>query len=106
MSYKKDFDIMARIALGREVAEHIKDFKDLAQLGYTEAEMYAILDYWQWLNKNGDKPIEEQMKMAIQMIGRAKFLCNTKEMTRLCLILGDTRKHRTWKKKTKESNPV
>lgn len=98
MSYKKDFDVMARLALGREVAEHVEDFKTLAQMGYDEAEMYALLEYWQWLNNKGEsKDLEEQLKQAILMVGRAKFLCNTKEITRLCLILGDTRKLKSWK---------
>jgi len=87
---------MARLALGREVAEHVKDFKTLAQMGYDEAETYAILDFFGWLNKNMDKDIMEVTKMFILKYGRAKFLSNTKEITRLCLILGDTRKRGSW----------
>ena len=102
MSYKKDFDIMARLALGREVAEHVKPFKILAQMGYDEAETYAVLDFFEWVNDNIDKDVMEVTKMFVLMHGRAKFLCNTKEITRLCLILGDTRTRRSWPKKSKK----
>lgn len=101
MSYKKDFDIMARLALGREVAEHVEDFKTLAQMGYEEAETYAILDFFEWLDANIDKDIMEITKEFMLKYGRAKFLSNTKEITRLCLILGDTRKRKSWKKASK-----
>ena len=96
MSYKKDFDIIARLALGREVAEHVQDFKILAQMGYEEAETYAILDFFEWINNNIDKDIMEVTKMFMLKYGRARFLSNTKEITRLCLILGDTRKRGSW----------
>jgi len=102
MSYKKDFDIMARLALGREVAENVKDFKILAQMGYDEAETYAILDFFEWLNENMDQSLMQITKTFILKYGRARFLTNTKEITRLCLILGDTRMRKSWPKKQKK----
>lgn len=97
MSARKD-NLSMRLSLGREVAERVKDFKELAQLGYGEAEMLAALNFMKYLNENVDKPLEEQLAEGIKLIGRAHFLPNTKEITRLCLILGDTRKRKKWKK--------
>jgi len=98
MSYKKvDFEFAQRLYLGGRISHTHKVFKDLAKLGYEEAEMYAMLIFWDWLNNNGDKSLEEQMKKAVELLGMAHFLPHTKELTRLSMILGDTRKRTSWK---------
>lgn len=100
MSYKhklSDLEFAQRLYLGGRISDKHQLFKELSKLGYEEAEMYAMLEYWEWLNKNGDKSLEDQMKKAVELLGMARFLPHTKELTRLSMILGDTRKRKTWK---------
>lgn len=98
MSYDTKFDIRRYLALGREVSEHHKDFKLLAPLGTNGAEQMAALTFWTWLKKNRDKSVDEKLKRAIELTGKAELMPFIKELGRFCLILGDTSHKEDWKK--------
>lgn len=87
-----NFDFKQTIFLGERVSKMHPYFRDISKLGFEEAEQYSILRFIRWLNKNGDASLEDVLERALEYIGMAKFLRNTKEITRLSLILGDTRK--------------
>jgi dissimilatory sulfite reductase (desulfoviridin) alpha/beta subunit len=99
MSYRKSVDPLdagTQIYLGGKVSQKHILFKMLAKLGYDEAEQYAALLYFEWLDKNQDKPLLEQVKKLIELMGMAHFLPHTKELTRLSMILGDFHKRKKW----------
>jgi len=107
MSYDNKFDIRRYLALGREVSERHKEYKLLAPLGTNGAEQMAALEFWTWLKKNGTASVEEKLKKAIYLTGKAELMPFIKELGRFCLILGDTSQSVDYKrgKKKGEQRP-
>jgi len=90
----KDYDdllaLKRQIFLGGKVSKKIPFFEEVAPLGYDYAEQLAALRFWQWIKQNRKATVEEKLEKAIKLLGKADFLRNTKELTRLSMILGDT----------------
>lgn len=92
----KDFDPLEyqqRVFLGSLISKKHTFFKIIAKLGYEDAEYYSALEFWIWLDTHyKTTTLEEQLQKGIELLGMAHFLRNTKELTRLSMILGDTSK--------------
>jgi len=92
----KDYDdllaLKRQIFLGGKVSKKIPFFKKIAPLGYDEAEQIAFLDFYRWLQKNKDADVLDKLEKAITLKGMANLLRNSKELTRLSMILSDTTK--------------
>lgn len=86
------------LLLGSRVAKGHSEFQMLARLGYDECEQYACLKFIEWFFKEGkNASIFKIMEKAIEFLGMAHFMPLTKELTKLSMILGDTRKRIKWK---------
>jgi len=94
--YKK-FDFKRFLSLGREVSQKHEEFKLLAPLGNDYAEKRASLMFWVWLQENREASIEKKLEKLIDLRGKAQLLQHLKEVSRLCLILGDTSRREDWK---------
>jgi len=93
MSYRdKGLEFRHYVALHREVSEKIDDFKHLACLGNDYADKMAALDFFEWMKNNGTSTALEKLRQAITFLGYADLLKYVKEVGRMCLVLGDTRK--------------
>jgi len=86
------FESKERIYLGGRISAQHKNFLVLAKLGYEEAEIIACLDFFKWIDEHPKATLEETLRQAVILLGEAHFLPQTKELTRLSMILGDTRK--------------
>ena len=100
MSYRgSDIDFVQRLYLGGRVSQEHDLFKKIAKLGYEDAETYALLEFFEWYDKHDEADLMTVTKTLIEFLGMARFLPYTKELTRLSMILGDTRQKRKWKDK-------
>lgn len=98
MSLRRDDIAFAeRLYLGGRISQKHELFKKISKLGYEEAETYAILEFFEWSGKHQDADLMTITKKIIELLGMARFLPHTKELTRLSMILGDTRKRKKWK---------
>lgn len=98
MSRRQVFDFREWVGLGGRVSEKHELFKDLAMLGYDECEMFAMLDFIEWFANNPDATIEQCMKEGIKRIGMARLMPHTKELTKLSMMLGDTKRSKSMKR--------
>lgn len=76
--------------LGGRISTEHPLFKELAMLGYEEAEQLAGVKFLEWfLSDEGrdSDPIATLAKL-IEFVGMATFLRNTRELTKLSMILG------------------
>ena len=96
-SRRDDLGFAERLYLGGRISHKHELFKALSKLGYEEAETYSILEFFEWCNKNPKADLMMVTKTMIEYLGMARFLPHTKELTRLSMILGDTRKRKKWK---------
>jgi len=97
-SRRDDIAFAERLYLGGRISHTHPLFKTISKLGYEEAETYALLEFFEWWDKNQDVDLMVVIKKIIELLGMARFLPHTKELTRLSMILGDTRKRKKWKK--------
>jgi len=107
MPYGKSYnplDAGTQIYLGGKVSQKHPLFKRIAKLGYEDAETYALLEFFEWWDKNQDANLMTVIKKIIEMQGMAHFLKNTKELTRLSMILGDFRKTKSWTSKPSKND--
>ena len=95
--YADLLELKRQIFLGGRVSKKIPFFKKIAALGYEDAEHIAALDFYRWLLKHRDADILDKLEKAITLRGQAHFLVNTKELTRLSMILSDTTKREEYK---------
>jgi len=96
-SRREDIAFAERLYLGGRISHKHQLFKTISKLGYEEAETYAILEFFEWVDKNQEADLMVVTKKIIELLGMARFLPHTKELTRLSMILGDTRKRKKWK---------
>ena len=96
-SRRDDIAFAERLYLGGRISHKHELFKVISKLGYEEAETYAILEFFTWYEKHEDADVMTVTKKIIELLGMARFLPHTKELTRLSMILGDTRKRKKWK---------
>jgi hypothetical protein len=90
MSHSKrtDFQIEQQIFLGGQVSNKLPDFKDMARLSPDYAEIYMFLKKMDEI----DKMTDEGMILAIiELFGEIDFVRNCSELTKLSMIMGDTR---------------
>jgi hypothetical protein len=80
------------IALGGRVSEKHEFFKEIAKLGYDEARETALVKFWIWFMKHPKASVEKMYLKYLELMGMANFLPNSKEITRLSMIMGDTTK--------------
>lgn len=71
-------------------------FQKISKLGYEEAEQYVMIVFLEWLLEHPKASLEETLKTAVELIGMSHFLPLTSELTKLSMILGDTKKTRKW----------
>jgi len=95
--YADLLELKRQIFLGGKVSKKIPFFKKIAALGYDEAEQIAALEFYRWLLKHRDADILVKLDKAITLRGQANFLRNSKELTRLSMILSDTTKREEYK---------
>jgi len=88
----KVFEFKQFMYLGGQVTKKHGEFGILATLDFQEAEQYQLLQFWNYLVDHPEATLEKVLEQAIIKIGRGKMLRRTKELTRLSMILGDTRK--------------
>lgn len=96
-SRRDDIAFAERLYLGGRISHTHPLFKKISKLGYEEAETYALLEFFEWWDKHQDADLMTVTKKIIELYGMARFLPHTKELTRLSMILGDTRKRKKWK---------
>jgi len=84
-----DFEFKKTIYLGNKVANKHKFFQEIAKLGFEDAEDYAFLECMKAFFPEA-KTLLEGFQAITDLTGMANFLKNTKEITRLALILGIT----------------
>jgi len=96
-SRRDDIAFAERLYLGGRISHTHPLFKKISKLGYEEAETYALLEFFDWYDKNPKADLMTVTKQLIELLGMARFLPHTKELTRLSMILGDTRKRKKWK---------
>lgn len=96
-SRRDDIAFAERLYLGGRISHTLPLFKKISKLGYEEAETYALLEFFDWWDKNQEADIMTVTKNIVEFLGMARFLPHTKELTRLSMILGDTRKKKKWK---------
>lgn len=94
MSFRDEFKHM--LSLGRELSEVHPFFKEIAMLGHKDAEDYALLEVMKGFFPDNEAIIEGFQEIT-QLVGYATFLKECKEITRLTLALGDTRKRESAK---------
>ena len=90
---KREFDALEFrriVALGGRVSQKHRFFKVIAKLGYVEAEKRALLEFWKWLQKHPKATVEQMLEKYLEYVGMARYLPNSKEVTRLSMILGDS----------------
>lgn len=90
--YDDLLSLKRQIFLGGKVSKKLTFFEEISPLGYDEAAQLAALKFWQWLKKNRTKSVEEKIEQVLKLTGMASFMRNTKELTRLSMILSDTTK--------------
>jgi len=99
---RKEFDILdfkRMTFLGGRISDKETLFKTLAKLGYEEAEMYAMLEFYKWFEKQPeDFDVILVAQKYYETVGMARVLPTFKELTKLAMILGDTRDIRSFKK--------
>lgn len=85
------FDYKFMRALGGRISKKHKIFEMLAMLGFAERETYSLMLFVEWLEKNPKTTPFEIAKKFLEFYGNATFLRETNEITRLSMIIGDTR---------------
>ncbi len=91
-----DFDTFKKtIFLGDKVSNKHPFFKEIAKLGFAEAEDYALLEVLKALYPENEQFLNAMQGM-VEITGMATFLKYTAEITRLSLILGDIPKARAY----------
>ena len=90
-----DFQVEQQIFLGGQVSHKHQEFKDMAKLSAEYAEVYFILKKIPEWEKEQD--YTKVMLEILNILGEIDFLKSTTELTRLSMIMGDTRKHYSMK---------
>jgi hypothetical protein len=93
MKRKDDFQLEQQIFLGGQVSAKHKQFKEMAKLSPDIAFIVQILKRYPEWEKMPDTE-ESTVQIAIEcleLMGECEFLSNCSELTRLSMILGDTR---------------
>ena len=92
MSHKKtDFGIAQSILLGGKISAKHKAFQVIARMSPDYADVYMFLIKILPNIEKGKDPLELALEI-IETFGMVDFVRNTTEITRLAMILGDTRK--------------
>ena len=91
MSSPDIFDYKFMRALGGRISRKHPVFEILAMLGFAERETYSLMLFVEWLEKNPKANGFEIVKKYLEFYGNATFLRETNEITRLSMIVGDTR---------------
>ena len=91
-------DFKRILFLGGRISAKHKFFMEIAKLGYNQAREYALVEFYEWFEKHPKATLTEMYKQYLRFYGMAEFLPQTKELTRLSMILGDTTDVRKWKK--------
>ncbi len=90
MSHRRnEFEIEQTIFLGGQISDKHAIFKTIALMSPEYAEMFIVLENIEKLS------LDDPMKMAkdlIMLLGQVDMIKYTTELTRLSMILGDTRK--------------
>lgn len=89
MSSRRDFEIEQTIFLGGQVSREHPNFKDIARLTPDYGFIYLFLDKKEGFRQEKDKV--KRAKAIIELIGEVEFVRTVTELTRLSMILGDTR---------------
>lgn len=92
MSHRKsDLELEQQIFLGGQVSDKYKEFMTIAKMSPDYAEMYLLLEKWDEIEKEPDD--QKAILKIIEILGEVDFMRYTTELTRLSMILGETRKH-------------
>lgn len=100
-------DFKRMLFLGGRISNKEKLFQTLAKLGYEEADMYALLEFYKWFEKQPDFDVIKVAQKYFELFGMARLMPTLKELTRISMILGDTtdlRSYKNLKKKKKGNN--
>jgi hypothetical protein len=95
-SKSDDFQIEQQIFLGGQVSRKHKQFMDMAKLSPEYAELCFLISHMdEWEKETDTKKVALEI---LQGLGEIDFLRSTTELTRLSMILGDTRERYNVKK--------
>jgi len=100
MSYDDEIlEFKRMLFLGARIAKKQPLFQKLASMGYEEAYKYALLEFVKWLKENREHTdMITVFQKLLEMKGMASLMPTLKELTRISMILGDTREIESWKK--------
>lgn len=111
MSYDDEIlEFKRMLFLGARIAKKKPLFQKLASMGYEEARLYAVCEFYKYFEKWCEKIKKRKNKeMNIldmidlfqkhcELVGAAELMPTLKELTRISMILGDTREFEKWKK--------
>lgn len=86
------FEFKQKVFLGGRVSSKHRIFQRLAMVGYEEAEILSFFEWLKYLGKHPNASFEKGIVKLIELMGQAHFMPTLKELTRVSMILGDTRK--------------
>ena len=103
MRHDKDELTAEQIFLGGQVSNKHRIFQEIAHLSPNIALCYYVMKHreeWKKKRQNG-KGREVRLEM-LELLGAVEFIQNTTELTRLSMMMGDTR--RKYNVRTPRSN--
>lgn len=103
MSYDDEIlEFKRMLFLGARIAKKKPLFQKLASMGYEKARWYAEIEFYKWITNNPDADVEDTLQKFCELIGMAELMPTLKELTRISMILGDTKEIEKWKKEQKD----
>lgn len=108
MSYDDEIlEFKRMLFLGARISKKEPLFKKLASMGYDEAYKYSILEFMKYFlefmekRKGKEWTLKDMIDLYqkyCELVGMANLMPTLKELTRISMILGDTREIESWKK--------
>lgn len=102
MSYDDEIlEFKRMLFLGARIAKKQPLFQKLASMGYEKAHLYAVCEFYKYFQEwkgNEVRDMIELYQKYCELVGMAELMPTLKELTRISMILGDTREFEKWKK--------
>lgn len=91
MSHRhSEFEIEQQIFLGGQISGKYKEFLEIAKVSPDYAELIMLIKKMPEIEAEKDE--EKQAVMLLEVLGMVDFVRGCTELTRLSMVMGDTRK--------------
>jgi hypothetical protein len=90
-----EFEIEQQIFLGGQISGKYKDFLEIAKVSPDYADIIILIKKMPEIEKEPDP--EKQTLIMLEALGMVDFVRNCTELTRLSMVMGDTRKRYSFK---------